>query len=626
MNRHWKGGAARPRAAWSAILGLCGVCLLSNPALARQTVDSTTAERLVQQAQQAEVSGDMGRAFALLRQAVRVAPGYELARWHLGQVQIDGQWLAVEEAQRRTSTDPRQSEYRVLRQAHGESPEGQLALARWCRKNDLDDEARFHWASVLAVDPNHEEARRALGVRWQNGRLLTNEEIARQKDELRLAKRAAKHWAPAIARWRRNIAGHDAAQRDEALGEIRALATPDAIPAMETVTLGRDAADKKHAEQCHLIGLAFLESLAMMPDHAATESLVRHAVLAPKFEARASATDKLKPRPLHDFVPLLLSGLAMPIESSFSVTTDDDGSVHYRHTLYRAGPTADWLIDASHGSWQHFALEAADFVDDDPSVITAREINRRFLKARRMAQNTAVYQQQYAEAASAVEQQVARQNHQEMVLNDRIVPVLSQTTGQDFGASPREWWDWWQTYNEYYVPERPVYENHYVDFDHHYYPPPRQTSCFAKGTLVWTKTGQLPIEELALGDLVLSQNVDTGELTYKSVIGRTLRPPSPIVKLAFGDDSLRMTLGHPLWVAGVGWRMAKELGDGAMLHGISGSPRVASIAPDGEEEAYNLVVAEFNTYFVGESGILVHDNTPRRPTRAVIPGVSPSSR
>jgi hypothetical protein len=33
-------------------------------------------------------------------------------------------------------------------------------------------------------------------------------------------------------------------------------------------------------------------------------------------------------------------------------------------------------------------------------------------------------------------------------------------------------------------------------------------------------------------------------------------------------------------------------------------------------------VADFNTYFVGESGVLVHDNTPRTPTRAVLPGLT----
>jgi hypothetical protein len=46
------------------------------------------------------------------------------------------------------------------------------------------------------------------------------------------------------------------------------------------------------------------------------------------------------------------------------------------------------------------------------------------------------------------------------------------------------------------------------------------------------------------------------------------------------------------------------------------------VKPFGQEEAYNLVVADFNTYFVGETGVLVHDNTPRTPTRATVPGLA----
>jgi hypothetical protein len=77
-----------------------------------------------------------------------------------------------------------------------------------------------------------------------------------------------------------------------------------------------------------------------------------------------------------------------------------------------------------------------------------------------------------------------------------------------------------------------------------------------------------------------------------------------------------------MWVDGVGWRMAKELDDGAILHSVTGTTRVEKIEPASEAETYNLVIADFNTYFVGESGILVHDNTPRRPTRAFIPGLT----
>jgi hypothetical protein len=67
--------------------------------------------------------------------------------------------------------------------------------------------------------------------------------------------------------------------------------------------------------------------------------------------------------------------------------------------------------------------------------------------------------------------------------------------------------------------------------------------------------------------------------------------------------------------------MAKELEKGAMLHGLNGGSRVRSAESDGEAEAFNLVVAECNTYFVCEHGLLVHDNTPRAPVRASLPGI-----
>ena len=145
--------------------------------------------------------------------------------------------------------------------------------------------------------------------------------------------------------------------------------------------------------------------------------------------------------------------------------------------------------------------------------------------------------------------------------------------------------------------------------------------CFVRGTPVWTKTGQKPIESLSVGDLVLAQNVNTGQIAYKPVMLRTLRPAGPILQISTPDETLLLTRGHPLWVDGVGWQMAKELRDGAVLYSVTGTTRIESVKSATEAETYNLVVADFNTYFVGESGILVHDNTARRPTRALVPGL-----
>ena len=93
-------------------------------------------------------------------------------------------------------------------------------------------------------------------------------------------------------------------------------------------------------------------------------------------------------------------------------------------------------------------------------------------------------------------------------------------------------------------------------------------SCFAAGTPVWSLTGPKPIETIDPGDRVLSQDPDSGELAYKPVLGVTFRPPSRRLVIGVGGEKITTTLGHPFWVAGEGWRMAKELKTGARLQGL----------------------------------------------------------
>jgi hypothetical protein len=235
------------------------------------------------------------------------------------------------------------------------------------------------------------------------------------------------------------------------------------------------------------------------------------------------------------------------------------------------------------------------------------------------ARNARNYEQEIKDK----ERQVAEANEKTAALNERIVSVLTGTTDKSFGSEPRAWWDWWSDYTDYYHGgSRPVQTT--VDSSNDYIIPPAPSQaceCFARGTPVWTKTGQRPIEKLQIGDLVLAQDVTTGEICYKPVLLWTLRPAGPIVQVSTGDEKFLATRGHPLWVAGVGWRMTKELEDGAVLQSLAGSGRVASVRSAADAETYNLVVADFNTYFIGSSGILAHDNTPRRPTQAVLPGI-----
>ena len=151
-------------------------------------------------------------------------------------------------------------------------------------------------------------------------------------------------------------------------------------------------------------------------------------------------------------------------------------------------------------------------------------------------------------------------------------------------------------------------------------------SCFAPGTKVWTLTGRQPIEKIKIGDRVLAQDVESGELAYKPVLAVTIRQPGPWMKIGLGTESITATPSHPFWVSGQGWRMTKQLEAGSRVHSLSGGVPVESIEtleadPSYAGLAYNLIVADYSNYFVGDRGILVHDNTPRMPTAAILPGL-----
>jgi hypothetical protein len=205
--------------------------------------------------------------------------------------------------------------------------------------------------------------------------------------------------------------------------------------------------------------------------------------------------------------------------------------------------------------------------------------------------------------------------------NKLISAVLATVSDQDLGDDPKPWWNWWYAQNEYYQPpEKPIrtysYENTTLVPIHL-----RKASCFVSGTPVWTMTGPMEIQNIHIGELVLSQNSETGELAYKPVLATTIRPEGPVLQTRLGSTIIKSTRGHPFWVSGMGWQMAKELKSGERLHTINGAVSIDEVTEAEPADCFNLVVADFNTYFVGDAKVLVHDNTLRGPTSATVPGL-----
>jgi hypothetical protein len=223
---------------------------------------------------------------------------------------------------------------------------------------------------------------------------------------------------------------------------------------------------------------------------------------------------------------------------------------------------------------------------------------------------------------TATNRRLAAENKTKSRRNARILEVLEIATELPVSADPIAMWDGWKLYNELYTPEElPVYETYDEEWYHSFtrvvY---RTSSCFVAGTPVWTQGGMRPIEQIGVGELVLSQDPISGRLDFRPVVGTTTRPPSAVVELALQGETIVATRGHRFWVAGHGWRMAKFLGADNALFGGRGSVDLRSVAAGEDQAAYNLVVADFHTYFVGRSRLLVHDNNCPQPTTAAFPG------
>lgn len=224
--------------------------------------------------------------------------------------------------------------------------------------------------------------------------------------------------------------------------------------------------------------------------------------------------------------------------------------------------------------------------------------------------------------------------------NEKIIQLITMTTEdrapKDAASrkTPDDWWNWWNDRIECYpADEKPTesrYEASYttVNAPRPTLPPPRPPrypgvlECLAAGTPIWTETGLVDIDVLKVGDMVLTQNQQTGELKFAPVLATTTRPPEKLLRLTINKETIRATGGHPFWVSGRGWIKARSLEPGMGLHTARGFAVIDSIEEEIDPaETFNLIVDECHSYFVGKQLILSHDNTFREPVLNRIPGL-----
>ena len=81
------------------------------------------------------------------------------------------------------------------------------------------------------------------------------------------------------------------------------------------------------------------------------------------------------------------------------------------------------------------------------------------------------------------------------------------------------------------------------------------------------------------------------------------------IELLTSGEPVWISTFHRFWTAGKGWRQARELKAGDLVRTLDGTARVEGIEPGEVQPVFNLDVAGGHTFFVGNDGALVHDNS-----------------
>ena len=66
---------------------------------------------------------------------------------------------------------------------------------------------------------------------------------------------------------------------------------------------------------------------------------------------------------------------------------------------------------------------------------------------------------------------------------------------------------------------------------------------------------------------------------------------------------------------------ARDIEPGVNFHGAEGTTRLHGSETAGVGAVYNLIVADFHSYFLGKSMIYSHDITVRKPMDLHVPGL-----
>ncbi len=214
----------------------------------------------------------------------------------------DGGRLTLPRSQvtRIDSTSDAEAQYQKLALTSPDTVEGHEKMAEWCRQHKLQHEYQAHLERILELNPNHAEARAALGFRQQDGQWMNRDDVMASRgmvmyegkyvtpQQVEIMERQKKSrltqadWNKRIEQLRSRLTGRR--QDPKALTEIEALNDPAAADAVVAVLRRENNLDLKRL---------WIETAGRLNSQAAISALVDLSLNDPDDEIRHLSLESL---------------------------------------------------------------------------------------------------------------------------------------------------------------------------------------------------------------------------------------------------------------------------------------------------------------------------------------------